>query len=106
MLVEELKPYEERLEAFCKNAFSWSDREARRNEFKRQNPEFVTKRERKDTLDLEITIIHNRIIDYNNFNNMLQKSMALIDSIREGSINYYSHNLFCSTLSAGKYKKI
>ena len=83
ILVDELKPYEERLEAFCKNASSWSDREARRNEFKRQNPEFVTKRERKDTLDLEITIIHNRIIDYNNFNNMLQKSMELIDSIRE-----------------------
>ena len=83
MLVEELKPYEARLEAFCKNVSSCSERQARREEFGRQNPIFVTKRERKNTLDIEITIIHNRIVDYGNFNKMLQKSMELIDSVRE-----------------------
>lgn len=82
-LVEELKPYYEKMEEYIKGYNRWDERQNKEREFKRNNPEFVAKQESKTLLDREIADLNNRINDYNNFNKLLQSSMELIDSVRE-----------------------
>lgn len=82
-LVEELKPYYEKMEEYIKDCKRWDERQAKEWEFKRNNPNFVEKQESKSQLDREIADLNNRINDYKNFNNLLQSSMELIDSVRE-----------------------
>ena len=77
-----LKPYEEELEAICKDIKTWERRE-KENIYKNSNPEYVRLLTEKQDLNAKITEHRNHINEYLNFNAMLQEAMKLIDSVRE-----------------------
>lgn len=77
-----LKPYEEELEAICKDMKPWERRE-KENVFQKSNPEYVRLLDEKQDLNAKIAEHRNHINEYLNFNVMLQEAMKLIDSVRE-----------------------
>ena len=79
----ELEPYYEKMAEYIKGYKTWDEKLTKEREFKWNNPEFVTKQETKLRLSREIVDLDNRINDYKNFNNLLQSSIELIDSVRE-----------------------
>ena len=78
-----MEPYYEKMAEYIKGYKTWDEKLTKEREFKWNNPEFVTKQETKLRLSREIVDLDNRINDYKNFNNLLQSSIELIDSVRE-----------------------
>lgn len=82
-VISQINPYEEQIDAICKEIQDWSERYKEREKFKKANPLYVQLLSKKEALDSEISKIRDNISEYDQFNNMLKQSMYLIDSVRK-----------------------